>query len=156
MRYFGAGAPSPIGTSSHLTPVGKPAPPRPRRFEALTIALTSAGVSSLSAFLSPRYPPARSYSLRESGSASGRMFCVRGRALLITGQRLLQRLGGEVEVEIVVHQHHRRAVAGAQAGHGQERESPVFARLSKLKAKLLEALSELFVAQNPAADAVAE
>ena len=32
------------GMKLHLTPVGKPAPPRPRKFEALTRSIVSGGV----------------------------------------------------------------------------------------------------------------
>ena len=43
-------------TVCHFTPVGNPAPPRPRRPEALTWAITSEG-SSAAAAASPAPPP---------------------------------------------------------------------------------------------------
>ena len=44
------------GTNDHFTPVGNPAPPRPRRPEAFTTSITSAGVMA-SAVRRPSYPP---------------------------------------------------------------------------------------------------
>ncbi len=43
MTYFGSGCAS---ARRHLRPVGKPAPPRPRRPEARIVSITSSGESS--------------------------------------------------------------------------------------------------------------
>jgi hypothetical protein len=51
------GLPVSCGTNDHLTPVGNPAPPRPRRPDVLTTSITSAGVIAMAA-RSPSYPPA--------------------------------------------------------------------------------------------------
>src|SRR3546814_14651672 len=67
-RYL-APASGPIGTRPHFTPVGKPAPPRPRRFESLTRDCRSAGVRSLIAVRTPTYPPLASSARRSCGPA---------------------------------------------------------------------------------------
>ena len=54
--------------NDHLRPVGKPAPPRPRKPESLTSLTISSGVISKSALRSALYPPAPSYSAIDSGS----------------------------------------------------------------------------------------
>ena len=56
-RYLGLGLS--CGMNDHFIPVGKPAPPRPRRPESLTTETTSAG-SIARAVRSASYPPRRS------------------------------------------------------------------------------------------------
>ena len=53
-RYFGLGLS--CGMKDHFMPVGKPAPPRPRRPESLTAEMMSSGAMP-SAFFSAAYPP---------------------------------------------------------------------------------------------------
>ncbi len=53
-RYFGLGLS--CGMKPHLSPVGNPAPPRPRRPLSLTAAITAPG-SIDNDFLSASYPP---------------------------------------------------------------------------------------------------
>ena len=48
--YFGFGLS--CGMNCHFMPVGKPAPPRPRKFESLTMAIRSSGWRRI-AFFSP-------------------------------------------------------------------------------------------------------
>src|SRR6059036_1091766 len=55
------GLPVFFGTNPHLTPVGKPAPPRPRRPDFFTISMMSLGLQSLRDLRSPWYPPRDSY-----------------------------------------------------------------------------------------------
>ncbi len=64
-----------LRVKSHLSPAGKPAPPRPRRFAAFTSATRSSGVEA-SAARSPLQSPGRistgsSRTLDHSGSAAG-------------------------------------------------------------------------------------
>ncbi len=53
---------------SHLMPVGKPAPPRPRSFAFLISSSTASGVICVSALSSEPYPPRAIYSSISSGS----------------------------------------------------------------------------------------
>src|SRR5436309_15655209 len=62
-RKCGFGSCSLDGTNDHLRPVAKNAPPRPRSSEAMSSAVTSAGVWAR-ALASAVYPPAASYSAR--------------------------------------------------------------------------------------------
>src|ERR1700682_6009255 len=50
-----------FGTKDHLVAVGKSAPPRPRRPEALTSSITSAAVIPETTLRRPPYPPNFSY-----------------------------------------------------------------------------------------------
>src|SRR5215469_17351598 len=68
-RYLGR--PS-FGRKLHFLPVGKPAPPRPRRFEALTSLTTASGVISRSVLRSALKPPRLSYTSMSARSNSPR------------------------------------------------------------------------------------
>ena len=48
-RYLGRGASAPIGTKLHFSPVGKPAPPRPRKLGCLDFLAARSAASSRAA-----------------------------------------------------------------------------------------------------------
>jgi hypothetical protein len=48
-RYFGLGLS--LGTKDHFRPVGKPAPPRPRRPDCLTLSTMASGVIPRAVFI---------------------------------------------------------------------------------------------------------
>jgi hypothetical protein len=62
------GSPGERLVSSHLRPVGNPAPPRPRSPEAFISERTSWGDISASALVRAAYPSRAMYSRRSSGS----------------------------------------------------------------------------------------
>src|SRR5208282_4515741 len=106
----------------HLTPVGKPAPPRPRSPEALSSSMIfSGGVFSRRIFSHASYPPIVRYvfSVQLPGSASGSnttWFISRGmRRSLQAVEHLIHLLRGQVLVVDVVDHHHRRVVARGEA-----------------------------------------
>src|SRR6266480_834673 len=55
-----------LGTKLHFIPVGKPAPPRPRKADFLTSPMTSSGDIDVSTFLRASYPPLRRYTSIEA------------------------------------------------------------------------------------------
>src|SRR5680860_426924 len=83
------GLPEFIGMNDHFTPVGNPAPPRPRRPEFLTTLMTSAREPP-SALRSARYPPRSSQPLSVRAPGSPKYFdrtrvslgCLYGYAML--------------------------------------------------------------------------
>ena len=57
-----------LAANCHLVPVGKPAPPRPRRPEALMVSMTCCGVISVRTLARALYPSKAMYSSMRSGS----------------------------------------------------------------------------------------
>src|SRR5215212_1476032 len=93
-RYFGLGLS--CGMKLHFIPVGKPAPPRPRRPESLTAVITPSGAIDR-AFLSPSYPPRDSY----AASVHAR-----------SASQLSVRIGVKVSVIVVLHRRLRLGPCG--------------------------------------------
>ena len=61
---------STLAISSHLTPVGKPAPPLPRSFDLLTSSITDSGLKLCRALYKGKNPPTAIYSSISSGTIS--------------------------------------------------------------------------------------
>src|SRR6266540_1359599 len=137
-RYFGFGLLRSI--SDALRPIGKPAPPRPRRFESLSTVITSSGVIPRACWMD-EYPPAARYPSTVVRSCSS----VPARRTLAAGIRPSFRDLRDDSVHVVgldrmpvatVDRHHRRVPAGAQALDGAERDSTVFGCLARANSQL--------------------
>src|SRR5437868_5214142 len=121
-----------------LRPVGKNAPPRPRRFDSTTCWITACG-SSARAFSSCTYPPTARYDSRlRSGSPSNPARTSAGPSATRTVVSLIAellhdrrdvRLRHRLPVD-VVDGHDRRRRAAAEALDGAERDLAVLGRLA--------------------------
>src|SRR5580765_6211810 len=133
-RYFGLGLLR--STSDALRPIGKPAPPRPRRFEACSSAISSSDVIP-AAFAADEYPPIARYSESLVRSRSS----VPARRTLSAGTELPHDRGdvpGLHAVAVAVVDDHDRCVpAPAGALDRAERDLAVLGRLARVHAELL-------------------
>src|SRR5579871_3681587 len=125
-RYFGFELPRSI--SDALRPIGKPAPPRPRRFASSRSSISFSGLS-LRAFGTPAYPPIAWYSASFVRSRSSVCASRTLRAPIDPPHDRRYVLGLHVLVIAAVDRDHRRIAAAAQALARAERDLAVLGRL---------------------------
>src|SRR5262245_60149224 len=121
--------------SDALRPIGKPAPPRPRRFASWSSAMRSSGVIAR-AFSTPREPPIARYSssfVRSRSPAPASRASRAGTKLLDDPRHVL---GLHRMALTVVYGDHRRVSATVEALDHAQRHLPVLGRLARLDAEL--------------------
>src|SRR5690606_3820115 len=107
-----------IGTKLHFIPVLKPAPPLPLRLDSFTSAVTSGGVMCRIALRAAWYPPTASYWRSPNGGKV--ICCVSGRSMSgIFSENVFQCIRRQVAVQVLVHHHGGRMVAGTEAWIGK-------------------------------------
>src|SRR5512142_139152 len=132
-RYFGFALLRSI--SDALRPIGKPAPPRPRRFAACSSAIRSSGVIAR-ALGTCSYPPIARYSesfVRSRSSAPASSIDLAGTHALHDRRHVLRL--DELPVA-VVDRDHGRVAAAAEALDGAEGHVAVRGRLARCDAEL--------------------
>src|ERR1700751_6049712 len=153
-RYFGFGLLR--STSDALRPIGKPAPPRPRRFAPCSSAIRSSG-GSICARSACAKPPFAWYSaslVRSRSSVPARGIDLRGTHVLDDPRHVVGR--DELPVA-VVDGHDRGVAAAAEALDGAERDLAVLGRLARRDAELgLEGVDDLLRAGERAREVRAD
>src|SRR5690242_12846859 len=143
MTYFALG--ESFGTKNHFIPVGKPAPPRPRRFDFFTSSMIESGVISFSAFSSdfvaalhhvdielvrilhaPAAADERSFqNVAVMQGARNYRLRLRAFARVEILDDAVKFEGRQILVEVVIHLHGRSAGASADAFDFLQREDAV-------------------------------
>src|SRR5918996_3496075 len=154
-RYVGR--PVPLARKLAFLPIGKPAPPRPRRFEAISSSTICCG-SSPRAFASVSYPPPARYSescFRSRSSAPARTICLTGTAQLLDDSGDVVRSHGLAVA--VVDDDHRRPAAAPRALDRPQRDLAALGRLPRRDVELaLERLEHLLGPDERAGDVRAD
>src|SRR5688500_7738749 len=149
--------PVPLARKLALRPIGKPAPPRPRRFDAISSSTICCG-SSARAFASASKPPTARYSsscVRSRSAAPARTSSLTATAELLHDRRDL--VGPHGLAVAVVDRDDRPPPAAARALDRPQRHLAVLGRLAGLDAELpLERLEHLLGADEPAGEVGAD
>src|SRR5664279_1714535 len=149
-----------FGTNDHFIPVGKPAPPRPRRLEAFISAITQSAPFS-SAWRADWYPSSSRYlsiavaplpkRLESTGTTSGwetryaifeLLLSFQWRVGPVLLEHLVEFVRRQILIEVVVHLCGWAPTAGSNALHLFQRKQPVRRGLLILNSQLLLAMGE--------------